>query len=61
LATINLRYEWLISREITGRARIDDVIHSHNPRPFSELDLRAIEYDPTNVVAEAGAEAEAAD
>jgi outer membrane receptor protein involved in Fe transport len=42
----NLRYEWPITREISGYARIDEVVHSHNPGPFTELDPKAIDYDP---------------
>jgi iron complex outermembrane receptor protein len=46
IGTADLRYEWPITGEITGCARIDEVIHSHNPGPFTELDPRAIGYDP---------------
>jgi iron complex outermembrane recepter protein len=46
IGAANLRYEWPITHEITGCARIDEVVHSHNPGPFTELDPRAIDYDP---------------
>jgi iron complex outermembrane recepter protein len=46
IGAVNLRYEWPITHEITGRARIDESVHSHNPGPFTELDPRAIGYDP---------------
>jgi iron complex outermembrane recepter protein len=46
IAAANLRYEWPIRHEITGYARIDEIVHSHNPGPFTELDPRAIGYDP---------------
>jgi iron complex outermembrane receptor protein len=46
IGAANLRYEWPITREITGSARIDEIVHSHNPGPFTELDPRAIGYDP---------------
>jgi outer membrane receptor protein involved in Fe transport len=46
IGAANLRYEWPITHEITGCARIDEVVHSHNPGPFTELDPRAIGYDP---------------
>jgi iron complex outermembrane recepter protein len=46
IGTANLRYEWPITHEIRGTARIDEVVHSHNPGPFTELDPRAIGYDP---------------
>jgi iron complex outermembrane receptor protein len=46
IGAANLRYEWPITPEITGCARIDEVVHSHNPGPFTEHDPRAIGYDP---------------
>jgi outer membrane receptor protein involved in Fe transport len=46
IGAADLRYEWPITHEITGCARIDEVVHSHNPGPFTELDPRAIGYDP---------------
>ena len=46
IGAANLRYEWPITQEITGFARIDEIVHSHNPGPFTELDPRAIGYDP---------------
>jgi iron complex outermembrane recepter protein len=46
IGAANLRYDWPITHEVTGSARIDEIIHSHNPGPFTELDPRAIGYDP---------------
>jgi iron complex outermembrane recepter protein len=46
IGAANLRYEWPITHEITGCARIDEVVHSHNSGPFTELDPKAIGYDP---------------
>jgi outer membrane receptor protein involved in Fe transport len=46
IGAANLRYEWPITPAITGCARIDEIIHSHNPGPFTEHDPRAIGYDP---------------
>jgi iron complex outermembrane recepter protein len=46
IGAANLRYEWPITHEITSYARIDEVVHSHNPGPFTELDPKAIGYDP---------------
>jgi iron complex outermembrane recepter protein len=46
IGAVHLRYEWPITQEITGCARIEEVVHSHNPGPFTELDPRAIGYDP---------------
>jgi iron complex outermembrane recepter protein len=46
IGAANLRYEWPITHDITGCARIDEIVHSHNSGPFTELDPRAIGYDP---------------
>jgi iron complex outermembrane receptor protein len=46
IGAANVRYEWPITQEVTGCARIDEVVHSHNPGPFTEHDPRAIGYDP---------------
>ena len=46
IGAANLRYQWPITPEIMGCARIDEVVHSHNPGPFTEHDPRAIGYDP---------------
>ncbi len=46
IGVANLRYQWPITQAITGGARIEEVVHSHNSGPFTELDPRAIGYDP---------------
>jgi hypothetical protein len=46
IGTVNLRYQWPITHDITGFARIDEIVHSHNSGPFTQLDPRAIGYDP---------------
>jgi outer membrane receptor protein involved in Fe transport len=46
IGAVNLRYEWPITHATAGYARIDEIVHSHNPGPFTELDSRAIGYDP---------------
>jgi hypothetical protein len=46
IGAANLSYEWPITPEIKGCARIDEVVHSHNPGPFTELDPGAVGYDP---------------
>jgi len=46
IGAAHVRYEWPITHEITGCARIEEVVHSHNPGPFTELDPRALGYDP---------------
>jgi iron complex outermembrane recepter protein len=49
IGAVHLRYEWPITHEITGCARIEEVVHTRNPGPFTELDPRAIGYDPRYV------------
>jgi outer membrane receptor protein involved in Fe transport len=46
IGAANLRYEWPITPAISGYTRIDEIVHSHNPGPFTELDPKAIDYDP---------------
>ena len=46
IGAANLRYEWPITQEISEYARIEEIVHSHNPGPFTELDPKAIGYDP---------------
>jgi outer membrane receptor protein involved in Fe transport len=46
IGAVRLSYEWPITHELTGSARIEEVVHSHNPGPFTELDPRATGYDP---------------
>jgi iron complex outermembrane receptor protein len=46
IGATTVRYEWPITHKITGCARVDEVVHSHNPGPFTELDPRALGYDP---------------
>jgi iron complex outermembrane recepter protein len=44
--TAFIRYQQPISGELDLFARADDIFHSHNPGPFSELDPRSISYSP---------------
>jgi iron complex outermembrane recepter protein len=46
IGAANVRYEWPITREVTGCARIDEIVHSHNHGPFTQLDPNASSYDP---------------
>jgi iron complex outermembrane recepter protein len=39
-------YRWSISGDLNGYARAQDIVHSHNPGPFTELEPKAIGYDP---------------
>lgn len=45
--TLTARYEWPLVGGAMGYARVEDIVHSHNPGPFSELDPRNVDYDPT--------------
>ena len=44
--TLYVRYQQPISAGLFGYARAEELIHSHNPGPFSELDPRSISYSP---------------
>jgi iron complex outermembrane recepter protein len=43
---LSARYEWPLGRPATAYVRAEDIAHSHNPGPFSELDPKDINYDP---------------
>ena len=43
---LSARYEWPLARPATAYVRVEDIAHSHNPGPFSELDPKDISYDP---------------
>ncbi len=45
--TLSARYDWPLLHEAQGYARIEEIVHSHNPGPFSELDPDNINYDPS--------------
>jgi iron complex outermembrane recepter protein len=45
--TLSARYDWPLVHGAMGYVRIEDIVHSHNPGPFSELDPRNINYDPS--------------
>jgi iron complex outermembrane recepter protein len=44
--TLYLRYRAPISAGTSGYVHAEELIHSHNPGPFSELDPRSISYSP---------------
>ena len=44
--TAYLRYQRSITRSTEVYVRAEDMVHSHNPGPFSELDPRSISYSP---------------
>jgi outer membrane receptor protein involved in Fe transport len=45
--TLTARYEWPLRGSVMGYVRAEDIAHSHSPGPFSELDPRNVNYDPT--------------
>jgi iron complex outermembrane receptor protein len=45
--TLTARYEWPLAGAAMAYVRVEDIVHSHNPGPFSELDPRNINYAPT--------------
>jgi hypothetical protein len=44
--TLSARYDWPLIRNAKGYVRVEEIVHSHNPGPFSELDSKNSEYDP---------------
>jgi iron complex outermembrane recepter protein len=44
--TLSARYDWPLIHDAEGYVRMEEIVHSHNPGPFSELDPRNISYDP---------------
>jgi iron complex outermembrane recepter protein len=44
--TSSARYDWPLTYSVNGYVRLEDIVHSHNPGPFSELDPKNIGYVP---------------
>ncbi|MDB6087189.1 MAG: TonB-dependent receptor, plug, partial [Gammaproteobacteria bacterium] len=44
--TVSGQYEWPLAGVSTGYLRAEEITHSHNPGPFSELDPKSVSYDP---------------
>jgi outer membrane receptor protein involved in Fe transport len=44
--TMYLRYQRPISAAVVAYVRAENLVHSHNPGPFSELDPRSISFSP---------------
>jgi iron complex outermembrane receptor protein len=44
--TMYLRYQWPITAGVEAYARAENLVHSHNPGPFSELDPKSISFSP---------------
>ena len=45
--TLSARYDWPLVHEAEGFVRVEEIVHSHNPGPFSELEPNNINYDPS--------------
>jgi iron complex outermembrane receptor protein len=45
--TLSARYDWPLVHGATGYVRVEEIVHSRNPGPFSELDPRDINYNPS--------------
>jgi iron complex outermembrane recepter protein len=43
---IYLRYQQPIAAGVAAYARAENLVHSHNPGPFSELDPKSISFSP---------------
>jgi iron complex outermembrane receptor protein len=43
---IYLRYQQPIAAGVDAYARAENLVHSHNPGPFSELDPKSISFSP---------------
>ena len=44
--TLSARYEWPLAGSTTAYLRAEEIVHSHNPGPFSELETKSLSYDP---------------
>jgi hypothetical protein len=44
--TLTARYDWPLVHDVKGYMRMEMIVHSHNPGPFTELDPKSINYDP---------------
>jgi outer membrane receptor protein involved in Fe transport len=44
--TVSAHYEWPLADITTAYLRAEEIVHSHNPGPFTELDTRSPSYDP---------------
>jgi outer membrane receptor protein involved in Fe transport len=45
--TLSARYDWQLRRDTSIYLHGEEIIHSHNPGPFTELDPRYPSYDPS--------------
>jgi outer membrane receptor protein involved in Fe transport len=45
--TLSARYDWPLIHDAKIYVRMEEIVHSHNPGPFSELDPKNTNYDPS--------------
>lgn len=46
IATVSVQYQFWLGRDVAGYVRAEDIVHSHNPGPFSEGEPATVGYDP---------------
>jgi iron complex outermembrane recepter protein len=44
--TVSARYEWPLAGTATAYLRAEEIAHSHNTGPFTELETKSLSYDP---------------
>jgi iron complex outermembrane receptor protein len=44
--TASARYDWPLSGATTAYLRAEEIVHSHNPGPFTEHEQNSLSYDP---------------
>jgi outer membrane receptor protein involved in Fe transport len=44
--TVSAHYEWPLAGTTTAYLRAEEIAHSHNPGPFTELETKSPSYDP---------------
>jgi hypothetical protein len=44
--TASAHFEWPLAGTTIAYLRAEEIVHSHNPGPFSELDTKSSSYDP---------------
>jgi iron complex outermembrane receptor protein len=44
--TVSARYEWPLAGSTTAYLRAEEIAHSHNTGPFTELETKSLSYDP---------------
>jgi outer membrane receptor protein involved in Fe transport len=44
--TLSARYEWPVAGATTAYLRAEEIAHSHNTGPFTEVEIKSTSYDP---------------